>query len=616
MTFNTYSIRRDNLISPWGVGALVSFPHDESLMVAGLDFWFDDDHSYKDFVIIDERLSKRLGGVQFVMPPDFRDYKQDPEHANMRIPAIRFPLWQYCPVCGNVEESGYAGERMKCNGEIRKKNGQETYCAINRLKPKKLPNLIPERFIAVCKKGHVEDFPIKDWVHKKSNKPITSACRLARSTGGSSATLSGVRYTCTCGASATMSGAFGKDALGKIGYYCTGNRPWLGEGQNEKCGEELMILQRGASNVWFAEIVSSVYIPTQSSQYVNENTKECVERGIAKFSSSRTDGTIDTSSILAFVLSWKTNCYDDIDEKQAIEGIVSTLNNQSKDTYSQTEDEYRKQEFDVLIRSAGKPSDELYIKNYNIEAYNDIGFLKSISLVHKLRETRVFRGFRRITPDGESELAQISVNKMDWLPAIANSGEGIMFEFDIDKLIKWSNQDNVKKRINIIARNVKESGKLSTEIINPIYVLLHTFSHCLINALASESGYSNASIREKIYCPKYIDDSSPQMAGVLIYTASGDSEGSLGGLVRQGRPGWIENVIERALNTAEWCSADPVCIQSPGQGLYGCNLAACHNCALLPETSCENRNMYLDRGIMIGTLDDKTIGFFNSYEKN
>lgn len=150
--------------------------------------------------------------------------------------------------------------------------------------------------------------------------------------------------------------------------------------------------------------------------------------------------------------------------------------------------------------------------------------------------------------------------------------------------------------------------------MNPIFVLLHTFAHCLINALANDSGYSNASIREKIYCSKYLSDTAPKMAGILIYTASGDSEGSLGGLVRQGMPGRIENIIYQAINEAKWCASDPVCIQSTGQGQDGCNLAACHNCALLPETSCENKNMYLDRGLMIGTLDDATIGYFNEYE--
>ena len=99
---------------------------------------------------------------------------------------------------------------------------------------------------------------------------------------------------------------------------------------------------------------------------------------------------------------------------------------------------------------------------------------------------------------------------------------------------------------------------------------------------------------------------------MLVYTASGDSEGSLGGLVRQGEPGRIEDLIREAIQNAVWCSSDPVCIQSLGQGPESCNLAACHNCALLPETCCENGNRLLDRGVVVGSLEDRTMGFFSN----
>lgn len=130
----------------------------------------------------------------------------------------------------------------------------------------------------------------------------------------------------------------------------------------------------------------------------------------------------------------------------------------------------------------------------------------------------------------------------------------------------------------------------------------------LINQLSFECGYGSSSIRERIYCEK--TDNEYGMYGVLIYTASGDSEGSLGGLVRQGTKGHIEDTVRDAIRNAAWCSSDPVCIQSLGQGPESCNLAACHNCALLPETCCECGNRLLDRGTVVGTLDDKSIGFF------
>ena len=611
--YNKYPIRRESLISPWGVGAIVPFPHDESLMVAGLDFWFDENHNIDDYIIADERLSKRLGGKQFVMPPDFREKKQDSEHAEMRIPAVRFPLWHYCPVCGNMEKVGSAGERRRCRGDL-KPNGKETFCSKNKNTPWKLPFLVPERFVAVCPRGHIEDFPVMEWVHRKSGKPITEDCRLSRSTGGSSASLSGIRYTCTCEATATMNGAFGRGALTQIDYTCTGKRPWLGNDSDEICGEDLLVLQRGASNVWFAELASSVYIPWLP-RYENASTKDCIARGVKIFASLSASGKIDASMIKEFVLRQIIDDRD-IDEKQAVEEIAATLANKTNGENVLTDDEYKKQEFDVLTRTVGDPDKELHVKNYTSDKYRGLDFLKSISLVHKLRETRVFLGFRRISPDYGQELAAISVKEMSWLPAIKNSGEGIMFEFDPEKLSEWASRDNVIRRVRIIEENMRNSQRLTDEKINPRYVMLHTFAHCLITALASESGYSNASIREKIYCSKYVGEDNPDMAGVLIYTASGDSEGSLGGLVRQGRPGYIEKIVARAIAEARWCAADPVCIQSAGQGQFGCNLAACHNCALLPETSCENQNMFLDRGLIIGTLDDQKLGYFGNYGEN
>lgn len=610
---NIYSLRRDSLISPWGIGAIVPFPHDESLMVSGLDYWFDEDHTYTDFLIQDERLTKRLGGKLFVMPPDFLDYRQDAAHANMRIPAVRFPLWHYCPVCGNMDLNGEAGGRMRCSGENRLNKPGSTYCSKNVNRPKSLPLMIPERFIAVCPKGHIEDFPIIEWVHAKSGKPVTDECRLVRSTGGSSSALSGIRYRCTCGAAANMGGAFGTNALSGIGYRCSGKRPWLGRENSELCGEQLMVLQRGASNVWFADIISSVYIPN-IPKYKNSHTKECIDMAVKKFGTGQQAGNrFDDEAIKKFIQAHQL-IYEDIDAEQAFEEISATLQNAQKEySDNQTDDEYRKQEFDVLIASRGKPSDELYTVNYKSDCYTDLKFIKSISLVHKLRETRAFLGFKRISP--ENDPAKISVNELPWIPAIKNSGEGIMFEFDLQKLDTWAMNEKVIKRTKIIQNNLKKSGKLQNKKINPVYILLHTFAHCLINSLANNSGYSNASIREKIYCNKYIEENSPKMAGILIYTASGDSEGSLGGLVRQGLPGRIEEIINQAINEARWCAADPVCIQSTGQGQNGCNLAACHNCALLPETSCENKNMLLDRGLMIGTLDDNSLGYFNSYEK-
>jgi hypothetical protein len=163
VSFSKRPIRRSQLVSPWGVGAIVPFPEDESLMIAGLDMWqFGND---KDaFVIHDERLEKRLGVKELRMPPDFRDSKTDRLNSNIRIPAVRFPRWHYCPFCGTMRKLTYYSGRDECPG-YPWETGRS--CAGKKKKHK----LIPERFIVVCSDGHIDDFPIAEWVHNNPKIP-------------------------------------------------------------------------------------------------------------------------------------------------------------------------------------------------------------------------------------------------------------------------------------------------------------------------------------------------------------------------------------------------------------------------------------------------------------
>jgi hypothetical protein len=197
-----------------------------------------------------------------------------------------------------------------------------------------------------------------------------------------------------------------------------------------------------------------------------------------------------------------------------------------------------------------------------------------------------------------------------WLPAIEVYGEGIFFEFSSDELKKWAAKEEVKERLAPLDAAYQQSffGKSNPGNLRAEYVLLHTFAHLIINQLSYECGYGSSSIKERIYCEKCSDDL--EMCGVLIYTASGDSEGSLGGLVRRGEPGKLEDTIIAALENAKWCSSDPICITLPGQGPESLNRAACHNCALLPETCCECGNRLLDRGLVVGELEKKSTGYF------
>jgi hypothetical protein len=203
-----------------------------------------------------------------------------------------------------------------------------------------------------------------------------------------------------------------------------------------------------------------------------------------------------------------------------------------------------------------------------------------------------------------------------WLPASIVFGEGIFLRFNNRRIREWEECHGQKHtvRLNPMNRNIKESrarrGQPEGTAVKPRQVLVHTFAHLLINQLIFSSGYGTAALRERLYVQDDCDGGE-EMAGLLIYTAAGDSEGSMGGLVRQAQPGYLEKVVFDAIESAMWCASDPVCIESQGQGPDSCNLAACHSCGLLPETSCELMNRFLDRGTVIGTLDEPAIGYFS-----
>jgi hypothetical protein len=288
-----------------------------------------------------------------------------------------------------------------------------------------------------------------------------------------------------------------------------------------------------------------------------------------------------------------------------------------------SEEKYRKMEYDAILSEAGGENQDFYVRRNQASNYDDSetgsvinnGFT-SIGLLHKLRETRAFVGFSRWLPDdGKTLDAKKDFIKLGrsitWLPAVVVRGEGVFFEFNEKRLKEWSLKPEVIQRVTELSNNYNsERQKRGQERrnITPQFILIHTFAHLVINQFSYECGSGSSALRERIYCN--LESQADIMNGVLIYTASGDSEGSLGGLVRQGKPGNLETIVYNAIENARWCSSDPICIDSHGQGPNSCNLAACHNCALLPETCCEESNMLLDRAMLIGTLNKPPIGFF------
>ena len=103
-------------------------------------------------------------------------------------------------------------------------------------------------------------------------------------------------------------------------------------------------------------------------------------------------------------------------------------------------------------------------------------------------------------------------------------------------------------------------------------------------------------------------------AGILLYTGTPGSEGTLGGLVEIGRD--IVRHLRRAVETNLLCSNDPVCAShlpdgaEEGRHREG---AACHGCLYIAEPSCERMNRDLDRAFVVPTVADEGAAFLGDW---
>lgn len=513
MAHNNRPMRRSALIGPWGVGAIVPFPNDESLMIAGLDMWRYNDAT--PFVIKDERLLRRLGVQELRWPPDFRENNADPQNCFLKIPAVRFPTWHYCPFCGTMEKTTFYQQQPECEC-YPWPNGRKCNPAFRHRR-----KLIPERFIVICPDGHIDDFPVAEWLHQAPGYRYNpETCKIRRSTGGTSASLSGVYYECTCGARKNIAGATRPGALSKIGYRCKGSKPWLGMDSDEDhpCGRtDVRVVLRGATNVWFADTRSSIYIPTDDEQ-VTKKIIAILDEFFDVLSAMRVDGEWNRGFIDMLAERHrvdKNELYNAfIRRDQGLEGLPDI-------TEEISEDEYRLAEYNVLIKSSGGDAQRFHSKNYPISYYDPVisKYFKSLSLVHKLQETRAFVGFSRAEP---SEMPISERKKMlrlgseNWIPAIQVHGEGIFFEFNKEAVEEWAQRPAVLARLRNLQDSYRNSkfGANVTGDLRPEFVLIHTFAHLIINQLSFECGYGSSSIRERIYCEKA--ENKYGMYGVLF----------------------------------------------------------------------------------------------------
>lgn len=633
-------VRRTQAITPFGVGAMVDFPGPISLIHCGLDAWpfKEENRDHREFRIEDEnRLATRLGVKYFVQPPDFRFQRDHIDtgmlNLNLKIPFLRFPKWHVCPRCGLMKEAALHDKQAPvCEGPVG--SGKD------KGKLHKKRKTVQVRFIAACTQGHLQDFPWWEWVFGSPNPQHQGRLRMVTS---GSASLAGVRILYEEDASEirvistkTLSGAFefepgSPSALSKLQIFCRGDNPALGFPSSTYpspgCGNHLYPLLRGGTNVYFPHIVSSIYLPPADSSASDEVLEVLEDPIVWSFLSMSAqcaeDGKVNGKAAKTVLQKYYPDREIDSDKlaEAANRRLIGANKREEIPVESDTPEEaFRRDEYEIFRQDIqeGYPKTNLLIRSEDIFLYEPVinEWFKHISLLHKLRETRVFVGYSRIFPEDNLERDQrrmlISRTPKEWLPGVIVRGEGIFFQIREERIREWlfRQEDKLENRLRPIRNTfdqLRESRHQQPRNISARFLLLHTLSHLLINEMIYECGYGSASLRERLYSA----DGDHPMAGILIYTAAGDSEGTMGGLVRMGKPGRLEGVLRRAIEKARWCSTDPVCIESHGQGPDSCNLAACHSCALLPETSCEEMNRLLDRGLVIGTLSEPDLGFFS-----
>lgn len=619
--------RRSQGVVPFGVGAMIDFKED-TLMAAGLDVWpteltIGEQRAalLQSCRVVDGRLAERLTAELgrpidfFLSPAEAPEMvpQSGPRLDRAEMPFVRFPNWYFCPRCRVLKEIPWntksAAASLKCDNIGRRVDGPGDPCG--KLNQRRRPQMAPVRFVAACLNGHIMDFPWNAWAHKDASACCTYEPGGLYLYSTPAAGLAGVRVMCVkCKAGNSMAGAFRENVLLDVfSARCPGHRPWLGKGAEEDCTEIPQTIQRGASNAYFAKVVSSILIPPYSVKIRQVLDRPDVWEDIT--SSPLVDGKPHEP--------WLRNKakHFGLDADTFVRSVLEKLQGESRNApQQQSEARYRYDEYKAFLgpRPPKQEREDFDTEHREAGEYGEAfeALFEGAVLVRKLRETRVLTGFSRLVPPDAtgSTPAKLSRKPKNWLPGFSVRGEGIFLQFRQSTVKAWAGRPDVTDRLVKIARRSDELNRdrgLPHRTLSAEALLIHTFSHLLIRQLAFECGYDSSSIRERLYVSTEAD--SP-MAGVLLYTASGDSEGTLGGLVREGEPGRLDATITAGMRNAVICSSDPLCIESTGQGLYSLNLSACHACSLLPETSCEEGNLLLDRGLVIGTPSNPKLGYF------
>lgn len=603
-------LRPSQILTTFGVGSIIDLPN-IAAMVMGLDDW----PIHYSSEINEERLlasvQNALGGQvkKLLTPPRAEETAGTPnafdERAYVGVPVAPFPRWMVCPSCQLLAPLSSGLFTLKTEPY---RPDRARYIHTNCTKPGKSPTVVPARFIVACQHGHLDDFPWVEYVHQGRTN-----CRYRlRLREGISGEAADVLVVCeVCNSYRSMAHAFGPGNEQNLPA-CRGRRPHLRDFEPDGCEvEHVRAMLQGASNSWFPVILSALSIPTSADQL-----SQLVDDHWVTLEKAQSQQNIQLLRQVG-----QLNDFAKFSEQQIWEAVQKKRSGTIPQAGEPTD--LKSPEWEIFSKPTSVPPNRYFKLR---AAQPPLGYrtiFNKIVLVERLREVRALIGFTRIESPGDydtpfqvpkEQLAPLSRTEPKFVPSSEVNGEGIFFEFSEATMATWESgmaaHDKLFYEAHQRWRESRNHPQPKSGYPSIRYILLHSFAHAVIRQLAVECGYTAASIRERIY--SRTADEGPPMAGVLIYTAAPDSEGTLGGLVSLGETDTLGRHLDQALEAVRLCASDPLCAEHhpyrDGTTLHG---AACHACMFLPETSCERGNKYLDRSVLVKTLDKEDLAFFD-----
>jgi len=607
-------VKRSHLVLTNGVGSLIRTRSKVTALICDLHQWEQmiptgkangvERDAVRSAVIAENKIRDAVlesaAGIDFlVAPPSFPD--DGSTKRDWALPLTRFPLAQVCTNgrCNRLsfaqpsDSFVFVGKNgcMECGAKSVDENKKSSKGRMKR----------QVTVMLVCPSGHIDEIDFVAHAHGVHKGGTVCGSPDVRVTFG----FGSKRPNAKCVACGESSGSE------KIEMPCSGRRPWVVgvPVQNQECSEVMRVVERTSVQLYFSSTKSAIFLPEDGID------ERLIKWMVAKVAIEHIDRSLDDSRAHqtelnkarqnGFSLLTIEEFNHHLDRAFPIKGDASHTEWNPITT--------KASEFERFTNPAQPSFTSDLLEFHHVTDTGGSPLLGSGSLidqvvaVEKLAETRMLDGFSRWRPknpdvmDGLLQMWGVLPSKDSdwWLPGYRVTGEGILFVFSHAKIMAWAEKNSLLTHDIPVFR----TPSMKPEELSLAGRLAHTFGHTIMKPLSDRCGYPLPGLRDRVY--DLVDGS----VAVLVYTADGDSLGTLGGLVEHAEGTRIAELVDDALELSRWCTQDPVCNSAMSQEELR-TPGACHHCVLVPETSCEAFNESVDRALLHGSADRKIVGYF------